>query len=121
MMVDLDARHFSPAARGELWLPRCPRCHRWWWYPTEFGPCCASGYEWVEVPASGHVFTTTEVHRRFVDDFEIPYRVGLVIPDAAPEIRLVVRFRGRPQVGTPVRLDGVATTGAGSALVFAPA
>ena len=65
------------------------------------------------------MFTVTEVHRRFGPSIEVPYRVGLVVPDEAPNVRLVTGLGAGVEIGDRVRLARVKETADGPHLEFA--
>ncbi|WP_310962495.1 Zn-ribbon domain-containing OB-fold protein [Nocardioides terrisoli] len=115
---EIDEEFWNAAREGRLRLPRCPCCHAWWWYPLDTGPCHAAAYEWVEIPTTSLVFTRTDVQRAFVPGQAVPFTLALVIPGAAPVVRLVVRLGGEAAIGDSVDLKGVAETENGPVLVF---
>lgn len=115
MVLNLDEEFWDAASEGVLRLPRCQRCHRWWWYPLDVGPCCGLEYEWVEVEATGTIYTATVVHRTFSPacTTEPPYRVGLVEPFQATGVRLVSPVPEGLSIGSKVRLAGVSDAAEG--------
>ncbi len=109
-----DAAVFQPfwdaVANDRLALPRCVECGRWIWYPAPACPACGSErVEWRDLAGTGTLFTFTVVHRPFLAGITIsePYVAGLLEPDDAPGVRLVVDVDADPEaVCIGMRLRG---------------
>jgi len=83
---------WAAAARGELALPRCPRCRRWVWYPR----ACCGGDElsYETVSSRGTVFSFAVPRRALYAAYAdwVPYATGIVSLAEDPSLRLVTRF-----------------------------
>jgi hypothetical protein len=103
---DLDtAGYFHAAARGRLTVRRCGTCNAVLHMPVAYCRRCG-GFDgrWAEVAPAGHIYSYTVVTHQVHPDFPVPYTVILVELDELPEVRLVGRLDGRPDVfiGQPV-------------------
>lgn len=107
---------YDALGRGELHLPACSRCARWYWYPTEIAPCHPSaGLEWRPVSSMGTIYTFTTVQRCLLPGDhkkETPYTVLLTEPDDVPGARIPSLWMGKPErepvCGMRVKLSPVA-------------
>jgi uncharacterized OB-fold protein len=98
-LPDVDAplgRGFwAAAARGELAVPRCDRCARWVWYPTQdCRSCSSSELTWTTTAGRGTLFSWTEVRRALLPEYSglVPYVAALVALDEDPAVRIVTRM-----------------------------
>ncbi len=103
---DLDtAGYFRAAADGHLTVRRCTACDAVLHVPVAYCRHCG-GFEgrWAEVSPTGRIYSYTVVTHQVHPDFPVPYTVILVELDDLPEVRLVGRLDGRPDVfiGQPV-------------------
>lgn len=106
-----DAEFWTSLDSGRLVLPRCRACETW---RPPGHPLCSACWsfetDWVEVPATGTVFSWIRSHRMFMDELDaaVPYDTVLVQLDAAP-VRLLGLLIGldtsEPAIGDHV--DGV--------------
>src|SRR5882757_9255667 len=95
-LAHMDPKFIRPfydfAAAGALAFPYCDGCETFHWYPKPVCPnCCGSEWNWRRVAPTGRLFTWTVVRHAFVPEMEdrVPFVVGLVIPDGAPNVRIV--------------------------------
>lgn len=105
----VSAPFWDGIERGVLKLPRCSACGAWQWYPDEMGPDCAGAdFEWVEVPATGTVYSCSRVHRSFLPGgrYDVPYVVGCVELDGADGVRLVCNLDDDPELQVGSRVEG---------------
>jgi uncharacterized OB-fold protein len=77
------------AKRHELWMPRCRRCNKFFFYPREVCPTCLnSDIEWQQVSGNGRLHSFTVIHQpanpNFVDD--VPYVYAMVQLDEGPRM-----------------------------------
>lgn len=81
--VHQDAQpYWDAAAEGRLVLPRCTSCGTVIWYPRGFCPTCSSfDVEWVELPGTGSVYSSS-----------IPRRGQGAYADAAPYVLAYVEL-----------------------------
>jgi uncharacterized OB-fold protein len=102
---------FERLRAGRLSTTRCRRDGEVHWPPRTACPKChTEELEWVDLPATGHVYAFSAVLAGAplgMED-EVPYAVGLVDLDGAP-LRLFGRIEGRPwnelRIGEPVRVE----------------
>ncbi len=67
--------------RHELWLPYCPRCQHFFWYPRDFCPrCFAWEVEWRRASGRGKVYTFAVHFRAFHPAWEkeVPFVTAIV-------------------------------------------
>ena len=83
--LDAHSRPFWEACKGhELRAQRCTGCGKFRWPPIPLCPYCRSwGFEWIELPGSGHVASYVVVHYSAVPVFaaEMPYVVAHITMD----------------------------------------
>lgn len=118
------AGYVEAAARDELALPRCASCERFHWYPLLRCPHCnARGWTWTVVPPYARVFTWTVIRRALHPSLagRLADVVALVVPEAAPDVRLVTNLLDteRPRISERVAARFVWIDGAVLTL-FAP-
>lgn len=103
---DVDtAGFFHAAAEGRLTVRRCNGCNAVLHMPVGYCRHCGS-FEgrWAEVQPAGTIYSHTVVTHQVHPEFPVPYTVILVELDELPEVRLVGRLAGRPDIyiGQPV-------------------
>lgn len=67
--------------QGELWLPFCPFCQRFIFYPREFCPYCWSEQvEWKRLQGRGRVYSYTIVNVSALPEFneKTPYIYAII-------------------------------------------
>lgn len=74
-------RYWEGTRRGELWLRKCLRCEKGYFYPRDICPSCFSREtDWFRSSGQGTLYTFAIVHRAphpgFAED--APYIVALV-------------------------------------------
>lgn len=108
---DLDTGgFFRAAADGQLVVRRCAHCDAVLHMPVAYCRHCGSlKGGWVAVAPRGRIYSYTVVAHQVHPDFPVPYTVLLIELDGVPEVRLVGRLDGRPEVsiGQPVVADFV--------------
>jgi uncharacterized OB-fold protein len=78
-LSDYAKPHFEGCARGELMIPYCPGCERFFFYATVLCPRCHTpDWEWRQASGLGTVYSFTVVHRRLGPGLPAPYVVGVV-------------------------------------------
>jgi uncharacterized OB-fold protein len=100
---DIDTAGFFQS--GRLVVRRCDGCDAVLHMPVAYCRQCGSfAGRWAEVPPLGRIYSYTVVTHQVHPDFPAPYTVILVELDEVPEVRLVGRLDGRPDVyiGQPV-------------------
>ncbi|WP_168214225.1 Zn-ribbon domain-containing OB-fold protein [Prauserella flavalba] len=98
-----SAPYWAALRQHRLRVQECRGCARRRFPPTPACPYCAHpGSDWVEVPATGTVYSFIVVHRTFDPAFagEVPYPIATVDLDAGA--RIVARLAGTPAIGTRV-------------------
>jgi uncharacterized OB-fold protein len=99
------AGFFQAAADGHLAVRRCGTCDAVLHMPVAYCRFCG-GFDgrWVQVAPAGRVYSYTVVTHQVHPDFAVPYTVILVELAELPEVRLIGRLDGRPEVyiGQPV-------------------
>ena len=95
-MPDLENKTSGPfwqaAADGRLDLCWCARCDRAVWYPEQRCPACLSDTCWRTLSGLATLLSWTVVHMPINPDFETPYIPALVLPEEAPEVRIVTQL-----------------------------
>jgi hypothetical protein len=126
-LVDL-APHFAGAAAGEIVLPWCAGCERAHWYPSPVCPGCGDpGWEWRSFGDLAHLDSWTVVHHPLAEALrtQVPFTIGLLVPDGAPDVRLVavldVAPEDSPEIDRPMTARPGPEIDGGRLLVFAPA
>jgi uncharacterized OB-fold protein len=122
-MIDVDSElWWAGLADGQLLLPRCMHCERFWFPPAPACPACgACHFTWIPASGRGSLYSWVVV-RRSLDarfDADIPYTVTAVDLEEGP--RLFGRLlEGYPAAG--LALDAVVYLVSGSPLLgFRPA
>lgn len=89
-----DTRPYWEAARrGELVLPFCRTCARFFYYPRPFCPACfGQDVEWRRASGRGSLHSYAVHHRALTPGFEdlVPYVTALV--DLEEGVRVVTRL-----------------------------
>jgi len=94
-----SAPFWQAAARHELVIARCSRCHALTMPPAEVCPSCAStdpAFTWVTVSGRGAVRSWTVVRQSFLPGFDVPFVLVDVELDDAPDVRLIGRLLDGP-------------------------
>ncbi|MEV0703563.1 Zn-ribbon domain-containing OB-fold protein [Saccharopolyspora sp. NPDC050389] len=118
-VVGVDDYFQRSIEAGKFVIPRCEDCGRHHFYPRILCPHCGSAnLRWVEPSGRGTVHSTTAVHRRSGE----PYNVALVDLDEGP--RLMTNVTGiepaAVRIGMPVLAVIDTAAAAGPLLVFEP-
>ena len=100
--ASVDAPFWRWLAEGQVRLPRCAGCGRWFWPAQRRCATCGTyGLDWVTVEATGSVFSWTRTWYRFVPDLEPPYCVVLVEVDGTDGARVLGLLEG-PEEGLAI-------------------
>lgn len=91
-VVPMFSGFWEGAAEGELRLPHCSSCGLHHWYPMVRCPHCSSrDWSWDSVGLGATLFTWTvlwwPLHPSLKE--RVGEVVAIVVPDGAPEVRLV--------------------------------
>jgi uncharacterized OB-fold protein len=97
--INADEQYWEYLGKGEFRLSRCAACQTWLW-PAHFrcGECGSWEIEWVELPATGAVYSWTRTWYSFdrtkerADD--IPYVTVLTEVDDAGGARVLGMLEG---------------------------
>ncbi|MDT7944265.1 MAG: OB-fold domain-containing protein [Dehalococcoidia bacterium] len=92
--------------RHELWLPYCPRCQRFFWYPRDFCPRCFSWeVEWRRASGRGKVYTFAIHYRAFHPAWEreVPFVTAIV--ELEEGVRLYTQLVGVEPDPKHIRCD----------------
>jgi uncharacterized OB-fold protein len=93
------------ARRGQLLLPHCPDCGRYWWPPGPVCPYCLSErVEWSRASGRGRVISWVVFHKQYFEAFPTPYSVVWVELEEGPRLtgNLVGCEPDRIRSGMPV-------------------
>jgi uncharacterized OB-fold protein len=105
---DRDTQGFFDAARERRLVFRaCLACNKGLHPPTSHCPYCGSGNtHWREAVGRGRLHSWTTVTHAIHPGYTVPYTVVLVQLDDCPEVRLVGRLDGAPQLvaGMPMQV-----------------
>ena len=102
------AGFFAAAAEGRLAVCHCASCDAVLHPPVGYCRTCGGfGQRWQDVAPRGRVYSYSVVTHQVHPDFPTPYTLLLIELDERPEVRLVGRLDGRPEVhvGRPVVAD----------------
>jgi uncharacterized protein len=103
---DLDTGEFFRAAgRGELAVCECASCGHALHMPLRWcHRCDTDEVVWRRVAPTGRIHSYSVITHQIHADFPVPYTVLLIDLDDAPQVRLIGRLAGRPQIaiGDPV-------------------
>lgn len=107
---ELVAPYWQGFQEEEIRLPKCEDCSEFHWYPRPMCPHCQSkAIGWEAISEEVTLFTWVELRYDFGLSFledNVPLYTGLAVPDAVPEIRLVVAIdvdEGEPEIGMRLR------------------
>lgn len=92
--------------RHEVWLPYCPRCQRFFWYPRDFCPRCFSWeVEWRRASGRGKVYTFAIHYRAFHPAWEreVPFVTAIV--ELEEGVRLYTQLVGVEPDPKHIRCD----------------
>ena len=93
------AGFFAAAARGQLAVCRCPACDAVLHPPVGYCRSCGGfGQRWAEVAPHGRIYSYSVVTHQVHPAFPTPFTLLLIELDELPEVRLVGRLPGRPDV-----------------------
>lgn len=94
--VTEETRAFWEAAReGRLLVQHCDACHGESFPPRSICRACRSRQtSLVEVVSTGHVYSFTINHQRWLPSMEVPFAIVLVEFAAHPGVRVAGRLRG---------------------------
>lgn len=93
------AGFFAAAGRGELALCVCANCERVLHMPMPWCRHCKSGEtRWDSVRPTGKIYSHTLVTHQVHPGFPVPHTLLLIELDDAPQVRLVGRLDGAPDV-----------------------
>jgi uncharacterized protein len=98
---------FEAAAQGRLVYRACSDCSRAMHPPTPHCPHCGSANTfWQTAQGTGRLYAWTTVTHQVHPDYPVPYTVVLVELDDTPEVRLMGRIDGAPelQFGMPMEV-----------------
>jgi hypothetical protein len=78
-LADIGAPYFEGAERGDLVIPRCSSCRRYFFYPTVLCPQChATERTWEKVSGAGSIYSYTVVYRPLSSRLSAPYVVAVI-------------------------------------------
>ena len=92
---EATAEFWSGAARSELRVPRCDRCARLHWYPTErCRHCKGEVFTWETMSGRGKLFSWVVVTHPFLPQFAdlVPFVPALVALEEDPSVRIPTRM-----------------------------
>jgi uncharacterized OB-fold protein len=90
---------FAAAAQGKLSVKACRNCSKGIHPPVPHCPYCGSADTgWREVTGSGTLHSWSTVAHQVHPDFPVPYTLVVVQLDDVPEIRLIGRIGGEPEL-----------------------
>ena len=101
------AGFFQAAGEGRLVYRACDDCNHALHPPTDYCPKCGGwNTSWRDAKGTGKLHTWTTVMHQIHPDYPAPYTLVVVELDEAPEVRLVGRLDGEPelQAGMPMQV-----------------
>jgi len=101
------AGFFAAAAEGRLVFRACQDCDHALHPPTDHCPHCGGwNTAWRDAKGSGTLYSWTTVTHQIHPAFPAPYTLVVVELDDAPEVRLVGRVDGTPELaaGQPMQV-----------------
>ncbi len=96
---------------GEIRLPFCGTCQEYHWYPLRRCPFCGNrGWEWKAVGTNATLFSWAVISRALAKVYEdrLGDIVALVVPAAAPRVRLVTNIIDVPANDLVIGMELVA-------------
>jgi uncharacterized OB-fold protein len=105
--TDRDTRgFFEAAAEGRLVYRACNSCGHALHPPTALCPYChGSDTEWRAAKGAGTLHSWTTVRHAAYPAYETPYTLVLVTLDDVPEVRLVGRLQGEPDLEPNMKME----------------
>ena len=98
---------FAAAAEGRLVYRACNDCNHAMQPPTEHCPWCGGwNTEWRQAGGSGKLHTWTTVTHQIHPEYPTPYTLVVVELDDTPDVRLMGRLDGAPELaqGQPMQV-----------------
>lgn len=104
---DRDTGAFFQAARERRLIYRyCTECRRGTHPPAQHCRHCGSARtEWRDAAGTGELFTWSTVTRQVHPGYPVPYTVVVVALSEAPEVRLLGRLDGEPELQAGQRME----------------
>ena len=97
-----DRGYWAGAEAGELRLPRCSACSRFFWPAGPICPRCSSArVTWTRCSGRGRVSSWVRFHKRYFEGAETPYVVAQVDLEEGPRL-FATLLSDDPQVGMEV-------------------
>ena len=107
-VVDRDTHgFFDAAAEGRLVYRACNECNHALHPPTAHCPYCGGwNTAWRDAKGTGHLHTWTTVTHQIHPGYPTPHTLVVVELDDAPEVRLMGRLDGEPdlEAGMPMEV-----------------
>ena len=80
-------RFWDGCRKHELWLPFCPSCNDYFFYPRPFCPRCFSwNVDWKQASGKGTLYTFAIQYRPQAPGFQPPYVTAIVQLDEGPRL-----------------------------------
>ena len=101
------AGFFAAAAEGRLVYKACQDCDNAIHPPTDHCPKCGGwSTVWREASGRGRLYSWTTVMHQIHPDYPAPYTLVVVELEDAPQVRLVGRLDGEPELkeGQPMQV-----------------
>jgi uncharacterized OB-fold protein len=99
-----DRGYWEGAAVGELRIPRCHDCGRFFWPGGPVCPSCLStAVEWTRVSGRGRVSSWVRFHKRYFEGADVPYVVAQIDLDERPRL-FATLHTDDPRVGLEVEV-----------------
>lgn len=77
--TSLSAPFWEATRRGQLMIPHCARCDRWFFTPELACPgCLERDWTYREVRGTGTVYSVTVVHRAPSPGFDPPFALAII-------------------------------------------
>lgn len=97
---------FAAAAEGRLVYKACLDCGHGLHPPTAHCPHCGGwNTEWKAASGAGRLFSWTTVVRQIHPDFPTPYTLVVVELAEQPDVRLMGRLEGEPELAPDLPME----------------
>ena len=101
--------YWDAAKQDKLVVQHDPKSGRHQHPPKPHMDGCGFDFEWKELKGTGTVYSYTVIYPPVHPAFEPPYGIALVVPDDAPDVRIMADIKGvdleKLEIGMPVKVQ----------------